>query len=135
MGGLILVLKWIDYRFFLRAISVEVYVGIIALICTGIGLWMGLQLTRTRKQQALVPATTVPTFAPNPEKLSETGLSSREYEVLELMAQGLSNQEIAAQLFISLNTVKTHSSNLYVKLNAKRRTQAVQVAKELGILP
>jgi ATP/maltotriose-dependent transcriptional regulator MalT len=73
-------------------------------------------------------------FQLNEALLAQTGISKREYEVLELMAQGLSNQEIAEKLFVSLNTVKTHTSNLFVKLDAKRRTQAIQKAKELGLI-
>ena len=89
----------------------------------------GQRLTRRK----VVIAT--PDFKLNEPELQRLGISKREYEVLELMAQGLSNQEIADKLFVSLNTIKTHSSNLFVKLDARRRTQAVRQAKELGLLP
>ena len=132
LAALAMLLKFMDYRFFLRDISTEVYVGVIALICTALGIWMGLRLTRPKVVVKKEPAEP---FVLNENKLAEIGLSKREYDVLQLMASGLSNQEIADKLFISLNTVKTHASNLFVKLNVKRRTQAVQQAKEMGLLP
>lgn len=138
MGGLVMLLQWMDYRYYLRAISTEVYLSGVAIICTGVGIWMGLRWTRRRTNllpSPPSPAASLRSFTPNPQALSEIGLSKREYEVLELMAEGLSNQEIADRLFISLNTVKTHSSKLYMKLEVKRRTQAVQTAKTLGLLP
>lgn len=132
MAALIWLLKYLDYRFLVRDLSIEIYLGIIALICTGLGIWMGLKLTRPK---VIVQAGSGEEFNLDEQTLSQLGISKREYDVLELMAQGLSNQEIANQLFISLNTVKTHSSNLFSKLEVKRRTQAVQRAKELQLLP
>jgi two-component system, NarL family, response regulator LiaR len=128
---LIFLLKFLEYRLFVRDLSLEFYIGIIALFCTAIGVWAGLRLTRPKK--VLVPVSS-DNFQLNEALLAQTGISKREYEVLELMAQGLSNQEIAEKLFVSLNTVKTHTSNLFVKLDAKRRTQAIQKAKELGLI-
>jgi NarL family two-component system response regulator LiaR len=128
---LIFLLKFLEYRLFVRDLSLEFYIGIIALFCTAIGVWAGLRLTRPKK--VLVPVSS-DNFQLNETLLAQTGISKREYEVLELMAQGLSNQEIAEKLFVSLNTVKTHTSNLFVKLDAKRRTQAIQKAKELGLI-
>ena len=75
------------------------------------------------------------TFALNEERLRNLGITKRELEILELIAQGLSNREIAEKLFVSENTVKTHSSRLFDKLSAKRRTQAVQIGKEMGLIP
>ncbi len=132
MAVLLWVLKFMDYRLFVHDISMEIYIGLIAAIFTGLGIWMGLKLTRPK---AVIEPSQLEVFELDPNKLAAIGMSKREYDVLELMAQGLSNQEIADKLFISLNTVKTHSSNLFMKLDVKRRTQAVQHAKELGILP
>lgn len=131
LAVLIFLLKFLEYRLFVRDLSLEFYIGIIALFCTAIGVWAGLRLTRPKK--ILVPVSSN-NFQLNEALLAQTGISKREYEVLELMAKGLSNQEIAEKLFVSLNTVKTHTSNLFVKLDAKRRTQAIQKAKELGLI-
>lgn len=131
MAVLVWLMKFIDYRFFVRDITMEMYVGLIGILCTALGIWMGLRLTRPKMVVTEAPARA---FLPNEKKLSEIGLSEREFEVLQLMAEGLSNQEIADRLFISLNTVKTHASNLFMKLEVKRRTQAVQTGKNLGIL-
>jgi len=123
------ILKFIEYRYLVRDFSLEFYLGAVAVLFTGLGVWAGRRLTRRK----VVIAT--PDFKLNDGELQRLGISKREYEVLELMAQGLSNQEIADKLFVSLNTIKTHSSNLFMKLDARRRTQAVRRAKELGLLP
>ncbi len=123
------ILKFIEYRFFVRDLSLEFYLGVVAILFAGLGVWAGLRLTRRK----VVIAN--PDFKLNEPELQRLGISKREYEVLELIAQGLSNQEIADKLFVSLNTVKTHSSNLFMKLDARRRTQAVRRAKEFGLLP
>ncbi|MDX2070081.1 MAG: LuxR C-terminal-related transcriptional regulator [Haliscomenobacter sp.] len=128
-------LKAIEYRFWVRDLSMEVYVTIVALFFSALGIWAGLRLTKARTS---IPASLQfdsPTpFEVNPILLEKYKLSKREYEVLTLIAAGYSNQEIAERLFVSLNTIKTHSSNLFIKLDVKRRTQAVQKAKELGLL-
>jgi len=129
MAVLIALLKFIEYRFFVRDLSLEIYVGLLAVFFTGIGIWAGLRLTR---RKVVVPN---PDFRLDETLLKGHGISKREYEVLQLIARGLSNQEIAEQLFVSLSTVKTHSSNIFLKLGASRRTQALQKARELGILP
>jgi two-component system, NarL family, response regulator LiaR len=129
LAALTAILKFIEYRFFVRDLSLEFYLGVVAVLFAGLGMWAGQRLTRRK----VVIAT--PDFKLNEPELQRLGISKREYEVLELMAQGLSNQEIADKLFVSLNTVKTHSSNLFMKLDARRRTQAVRRAKELGLLP
>jgi len=123
------ILKFIEYRFLVRDLSLEFYLGTAAVLFTGLGVWVGLRLTRRK----VVIAS--PDFKLNEPELQRLGISKREYEVLELIAQGLSNQEIAERLFVSLSTVKTHSSNLFMKLDARRRTQAIHRAKELGLLP
>ncbi|MEL6592894.1 MAG: response regulator transcription factor [Bacteroidota bacterium] len=132
MALLVFMMKFIDYRFLIRDISVEFYIGAVALLFTALGIWVGLRFTRARPIEISVPRSGEPT--PKLDVIAEIGLSKRELEVLELMAEGLSNQEIAEKLFISLNTVKTHSSKLYQKLEARRRTQAVQIAKDKGII-
>jgi len=129
LAALVTLLKFLEYRFFVRDLSLEFYVGLLAVMFAGLGVWVGFKLTRPRA--ILVP---VSNFQFDPARLERLSISKREYEVLELMAQGLSNQEIADKLFVSLNTVKTHSANLFVKLDVKRRTQAVQRAKELMLI-
>jgi DNA-binding CsgD family transcriptional regulator len=129
LAALTAVLKFIEYRFFVRDLSLEFYLGMVAVFFTGLGVWAGLRLTRKK----VVVAT--PDFKLDEAGLRRLSISKREYEVLELIAQGLSNQEIAERLFVSLNTVKTHSSNLFIKLEARRRTEAIRRAKELRLLP
>lgn len=132
LSALILLLRYIDYRHMIHSMSVEMYVGLISVICTSVGIWMGLKLTASKKNnEEQIQAH----FVLNQEQLQSLKISRREYQVLELMAKGHSNQEIAEQLFISLPTVKTHGSRLYSKLNVNRRMQAVQAAQRLGILP
>lgn len=122
-------LKILEYRLIIRDLSIEFYVGAVSLIFMGVGIWVGLKLTR--KRVVMVG----PEFVLNESELQRLGISKREYEVLGLMAQGFSNQQIADKLFVSLNTIKTHSSNLFLKLDVSRRTQAVQKAKGLRLIP
>ena len=129
LAVLVFLLKYLEYRLFVRDLAIEFYVGLVALFFTGLGIWAGFKLTR--KQVVIVG----PEFILNESELQRLGISKREHEVLELMAQGLSNQEIGDKLFVSLNTIKTHSSNLFLKLEVNRRTQAVQRAKELRLIP
>lgn len=129
LAALIAFMKFIEYRFFMKDLSLEFYLGIVAMLFTGLGIWVGLRLTR---KKVVIAA---PDFQLNEPELQRLGLSKREYEVLELIAQGLSNQEIAGKLFVSPNTIKTHSSNLFMKLGVRRRTEAIRRAKELGLLP
>lgn len=131
------VLKSIEYRYMLRDFSTEFYVAMVALLFTGLGLWVGLKWKQSKEEKSpLYPKATGTDqiIEINTENLAQIGLSQREFEVLKLMAEGCTNQEIADQLFISLNTVKTHSSNLFAKLDVRRRTQAIQKAKELQLL-
>jgi len=129
MAALTGILKFVEYRYFVRDLSLEFYLGAVAILFTSLGVWAGLRLTRKKVVIASQE------FKLNEAEQQRLGISKREYEVLELMAQGLSNQEIADKLFVSLNTIKTHSSNLFMKLDARRRTQAIHRAKELGLLP
>jgi NarL family two-component system response regulator LiaR len=128
---LVFLLKFVEYRYFVRDLSLEFYIGLVAVLFTVIGIWAGLKITGKKTVVITQPAAV---FKVNEDQLRQLGISKREYEVLELMARGLSNQEIGDQLFVSLNTVKTHSSNLFLKLDVKRRTQAIQKAKELHLL-
>src|SRR5690349_2830928 len=132
LAALLFLLKMLEYRYLVHDLSVEFYISIVASLFTAVGIWLGLKLTR-KKKVTIVAAPK--DFNVDEALLRQTGISKREYEVLELMARGYSNQEIADKLFVSLNTVKTHSSNLFVKLDAKRRTQAIQKAKELALIP
>lgn len=129
LAALIFLLKFIEYRFLVRDLSLEFYIGAIAIFFTVLGVWAGLKLTK--KKTIII---TNPAFQFDQSRIDSLGISKREYEVLELMAKGLSNQEIANKLFVSLNTIKTHSSNLFLKLEVSRRTQAVQKAKELQLI-
>lgn len=131
MAALISLLKVIEYKYWVRDLSIEFYIGLVAIFFTIMGIWVGLKLT-TKK---VVTVTVGPEFVLNTSELQKRGISKREHEVLELMAQGLSNQEIANKLFVSLNTIKTHTSNLFLKLEVGRRTQAIQRGKELRLIP
>jgi DNA-binding CsgD family transcriptional regulator len=141
-GILITVLKWTEYRFLVIEHSIEIYGGLVAITFAVLGIWLGLKLTGPQQKivvkevpvpvsEPLVPAA----FVPDERKREELGITPRELEVLELIAEGMSNREIAGKLFVSENTVKTHCSRAFDKLGAKRRTQAVQLGKELGLLP
>lgn len=132
LAGLTALLKFLEYKYIVMDLSLEFYLGLVAIFFTAIGIWAGLKLTSKRVQPVIVQEGTPVTI--DQQKIESLGISKREMEVLELIAQGLSNQEIAEKLFVSLNTVKTHSSNLFIKLDVKRRTQAVQKAKELRII-
>jgi DNA-binding CsgD family transcriptional regulator len=138
-GVMIAVLKLIEFRFLVVEHSIEIYGGLVALLFAGVGIWLGLKLTRKKEivvvKEVPVPVATPQAFALNEARLRDLGITKRELEILELIAQGMSNREIAEKLFVSENTVKTHSSRLFDKLSAKRRTQAVQIAKEMGLIP
>jgi DNA-binding CsgD family transcriptional regulator len=136
-GILITVLKWTEYRFLVIEHSIEIYGGLTAATFAVLGIWLGLKLTGT-KQRVVVKEVHVPTGEPfirDEKKREDLGITRRELEILELIAQGMSNREIAEKLYVSENTVKTHSSRVFDKLGARRRTQAVQLGKEFGLLP
>jgi two-component system, NarL family, response regulator LiaR len=132
LAALVFLLKFLEYRYLVRDLSLEFYLGLIAICFTVLGIWVGFKLTRKKEVVAVLHNTS---FVPDENLVRQSGISKREYEVLELMAKGLSNQEIADKLFVSLNTVKTHTSNLFLKLDAKRRTQAIQKAKGMRLIP
>lgn len=142
-GVLIAALKLVEYRFLVVEHSLEIYGGIVALLFSTLGIWLGLRLTRPRETVVVreipvhveVPVRAAGPFARDERRLEQLGITPREMEILEAMAAGLSNREIAARLFVSENTVKTHAARLFGKLSAGRRTQAVQRAREAGIIP
>jgi two-component system, NarL family, response regulator LiaR len=145
VGGLVVAaLRFIDYRFLVVEHSFAIYGGIIAAMFAGIGIWLGRGAVRervvTREVTVEVPVASPPSatseaFVPDQAKVAELELTRRELEVLQLMAEGLSNREMAERLFISENTVKTHCGRLFDKLGAGRRTQAVLVARRLRLIP
>ena len=136
-GALIALLRLVEYRYLVVEYSVEIYGGLVAVVFVTLGIWLGLRMTG-RKERVVVREVAVPApavFTRNEQKLTETGITPRELEILELIAAGLSTREIAGRVFVSENTVKTHSSRVFDKLGAKRRTQAVQLGKEFGLIP
>lgn len=141
-GVLIAVLKMVEYRYLVLEHSLEIYGGIVALMFSVVGIWLGQKLTRTRERVVVrevpvrveVPVPTSGPFVRNEHRVRELGMTPRELEILEALAAGLSNKEIADRLFVSENTVKTHAARVFAKLSARRRTQAVQLAKEAGLI-
>ena len=155
VGGLLIAaLQYTEYRFVVIEHSVELYSALVAILFATFGIWLGLRITRRREKvletiretvvvkevlvtaeaRALKPTAQEP-FAPNTARQQTLGITARELEILTLVARGFSNREIATQLFVSENTVKTHCARTFDKLGAARRTQAVQRGKELGLLP
>ena len=134
-GVLIAVLKLVEYRFLVLEHSLEIYGGIVAALFSALGIWLGLKLTRTREVIREVAVPVGGPFERNQERVEQLGITPRELEILEAMAAGFSNREIAERLFVSENTVKTHAGRVFGKLSAQRRTQAVQRAKEAGLIP
>jgi DNA-binding CsgD family transcriptional regulator len=138
LGGLLIaLLKVVEYRFLVVEYSVEIYGGLIAAIFAALGVWLGLRITRPALQPPTivdVSAATAKPFARDANQVEKLGVTPRELEILELIAEGLSNREIAEKLFVSENTVKTHSSRVFDKLGARRRTQAVQLGKRHGLI-
>jgi DNA-binding CsgD family transcriptional regulator len=138
LGGVLIAgLKFIEYRWLVVEHSIEIYGALVAAVFAAFGIWLGLRLTRHTKtvevREVMVDAPL--NFVRDQEKLASLGITPRELEILQLIAEGLSNKEIAARVFVSENTVKTHSSRVFDKLGARRRTQAVQMAKELRLIP
>lgn len=135
-GALIALMKVVEYRFLVVRHSLEIYGGIVALIFAALGIWLGLKLTKTKVvvQEVQVPVPAEP-FVLNAAQQEKLGITARELEILQHIAAGLSNREIAAKLYVSENTVKTHAGSVFEKLSAKRRTQAVQLAKQAGLIP
>ena len=136
-GVLIAALNMIEYRWLILEHSFEIYGGIVAAVFATVGIWLGRRITgaRVEVREVLVPVPAPADFVRDDAKVAELGITPRELEILELIAQGLSNKEIADRVFVSENTVKTHSSRVFDKLGARRRTQAAQIGKDLRLIP
>jgi NarL family two-component system response regulator LiaR len=139
LAFLLFLLKWLELRFIIFDHSFEIYIGFIAVIFTALGIWLALKLSKPKIETVVVEKKVYvnrnENFILDTSLVSQLELSKRELEILSLLAQGHSNQEIAAKLFVSLSTVKTHIQNLFEKLDVKRRTQAVEKAKRLNLIP
>jgi|GEM_PF-249410 len=144
LAVLLFLLKWLEFRFLVLDHALDIYIGVIAVMFTLLGIWLTRKLTRPKVETVIVEKEVIitqPAAAPaagftlDKKTLDKSGISARELEVLELMASGLTNQEIADRLFVSQNTIKTHSANIFMKLDVKRRTQAVDAGRKLGIIP
>ena len=151
-GVLIALLRAIEYRYLVVEHSLELYGGLIAALFSAVGIWLGLRMTRARERVVVqhvvrevvrevpvpvtveVPVPAAP-FVRDAARVEALGLTPRELEILELIAAGLSTREIAERIYLSENTVKTHAGRLYDKLGARRRTQAVQLGQQLGLIP
>jgi len=136
-GVLIALLRIIEYKHFVHEYPSEIYGGLVALIFTALGIYFGLRWTKAKQVVIVreVPVRMDGPFVLNAGQLKDVGLTPREHEILALIAQGLSNREIGEKLFVSENTVKTHSSRLFEKMQVNRRVQAVQKGKDLGLIP
>lgn len=145
MAAIILLLQWMQFKLLVIDHATEIYVTGIAIIFTFLGIWLAKQLTRPKteviketvvvEKEVTVYKSAQEPFSPDIKMIGRLGISQREMEVLQLMAAGATNQEIADRLFVSLNTIKTHTSRLFEKLDVKRRTQAIEKAKRLNIIP
>jgi DNA-binding CsgD family transcriptional regulator len=151
LAFLLFFLKWLELRYILFDHSIEIYIGFIAVIFTGLGIWLALKLSKPKPENYRVETIVVEkevyinrnenssdrqaAFVPDTLLISQLEISKRELEILSLLAQGHSNQEIAQKLFVSLSTVKTHNQNIFEKLDVKRRTQAIEKAKKLNLIP
>ena len=138
MAMLIWLLKWLELRYWLYSHSIEILLGAVALIFTVLGFWVAAKISRPKVQTLVVEKEIYiekgPGFLFDESAFRSTGLSERELQVLREMAMGLSNQEIADKLHLSVPTIKTHASNIFEKLDVKRRTQAIERAKLLNII-
>lgn len=139
LAVLLFLLKWLELRLIIFDHALEIYIGAIALIFTTLGIWLALKLIKPKVETVIVEKEVYlnnnGNFVLNEKEFIKLGLSKRELEVLQLMSEGFSNQEIAARLFVSLNTIKTHTSRLFEKMDVKRRTQAIEKAKRLSLIP
>lgn len=138
LAALVFLLKWLQWKFLLVDNALEIYIGLIAVFFTILGIWVARQLTKPKIEKVIVEKDVfVPQaedFTINKTELEKFNFTNREYEILQLIAVGHSNADIADQLFLSISTVKTHVSNLYVKMDVKRRGQAIDKAKRLRIV-
>jgi len=139
LAFLLFLLKWLELRFIIYRHSFEIYIGAIALLFTALGIWLALKLSKPKVETVVIEKEVYlsrrENFTPNTSLISQVELSKRELEILSLMAEGHSNEEIAEKIFVSLSTVKTHNQNIFAKLDVKRRTQAVDKAKRMNLIP
>lgn len=133
LAVLVFALKWLQWKFLIIDNAIDIYIGLVAVFFTVLGIWVATQVMKPKVQTVIkeVPGP----LAVNEAELKKLNLSSREYEVLQLLARGYSNARMAENLFLSLSTIKTHVSNLYLKMDVKSRTQALEKAKRLRIIP
>jgi two-component system, NarL family, response regulator LiaR len=138
LAVLIFTLKWLQWKFLIVDNSLDIYIGLIAVFFTALGIWIATQLGKPKVKTLIIEkeidVNPSNDFSINEAELKKLNLSSREYEVLQLLAKGHRNSDIAAELFLSLSTVKTHVSNLFIKMDVKSRTQALEKAKRLKII-
>jgi NarL family two-component system response regulator LiaR len=138
LAVLLFLMKWLEWRFIIVDYAVEVYGGALAIIFTALGIWLAAKLMKPKTNTIFVEKEVIVKtndFILDEQELTRLGISKRELEVLQLMAEGLSNHQIAERLFVSLNTIKTHSGKVFEKLEVQRRTQAVDKAKKLRLIP
>lgn len=139
MVFLVFILKWLQWKYFVTDHSLEIYIGLIAVGFTLLGIWVAPKLTKPKVETVIIEKqvyiTPPDAFVLNENELQKLQLTAREYEVLQQLSKGLSNAEIAGQLCLSLSTIKTHVSNLFFKMDVKNRTQAIEKAKQLKIVP
>ena len=131
---LVFVLKWLQWKFLIVDNAIDIYIGLIAVFFTILGVWVATQLVKPKVQTVVIEKEVPEKFEINETELKKLNLSSREYEVLQLLAKGHSNAEIAGNLFLSVSTVKTHVSNIFLKMDVKSRTQTIEKAKRLKII-
>ncbi len=133
---LVFLLKWIEWKFLIAENSIEIYIGLVSVFFTALGIWIAQQLNKPKVEIKIVEKEVLvyPDAAIDEEALKKLNLTSREYEILQLIARGMSNNDISVNIFLSLSTVKTHVSNLLMKLEVKSRTQAIEKAKRLKII-
>jgi len=136
LAVLLFLMKWLEWRFVIVDRNFELYAGALAIIFTSLGIWLAIKLARPKtviiEKEVIINGAH---FVLNEKERERLGLSKREIEVLQLMADGLSNHQIASRLFVSINTIKTHSSKVFEKLEVERRTHAVDKAKKLNLIP
>lgn len=139
LAFLLLLLKWLEIRLIIFDHAFEVYVGFIAVIFTALGIWLALKISKPKIEKVVVEKKVYVAkdekVVPDLRLIAQLELTKRELEILDLMAQGFSNEEIAEKIFVSLSTVKSHNQNLFMKLDVKRRTQAIEKAKRLNLIP
>ena len=139
LAFLLFLLKWLELRFIIFEHSYQIYIGFIAVIFTALGVWLALKLSKPKIETVVIEKKVFvnkpENFVLNTSLVSKLEISKRELEILSLLAQGYSNQEIAEKLFVSISTVKTHNQNLFEKLDVKRRVQAVEKGRSLQLIP